>query len=144
VGEGRVRGIVKIFSFFFSLPLRERIKVRGAVSLMLFFFLSCSAPEPEIVKSLRFEPPLFDSFKQNTYLRYTLTKPAEVSIYILNSNGERIKTIAENLRLTQGSQSHGWKGDNDKGEFQSTGIYIGAVVVKGNKTYKTTVEIFHW
>jgi hypothetical protein len=78
-------------------------RVRGVVSLMLLFFLSCSTPEPEIVKSLRFEPPLFDSFKQNTYLRYTLEKPAEVSIYILNSNGERIKTIAENLRLTQGS-----------------------------------------
>jgi len=112
--------------------------------LLAPLLFSCSAPEPEIVKSLRFEPPLFDSFKQNTYLRYSLEKPAEVSIYILNSNGERIKTIAENLRLTQGSQSHGWKGDNDKGEFQTTGIYIGAVVVKGNKTYKTTVEIFHW
>jgi hypothetical protein len=140
-----VRGAVELFPLPFSpLPVVGEGRVRGVVSLMLLFFLSCSAPEPEIVKSLRFEPPLFDSFKQNTYLRYTLTKPAEVSIYILNSNGERIKTIAENLRLTQGNQSHGWKGDNDKGEFQTTGIYIGAVVVKGNKTYKATVEIFHW
>jgi flagellar hook assembly protein FlgD len=102
---------------------------------MLLFFLSCSTPEPEIVKSTTGQ-------LQTKHLFEIYKKPAEVSIYI--RNGERIKTIAENLRLTQGSQSHGWKGDNDKGEFQTTGIYIGAVVVKGNKTYKTTVEIFHW
>jgi hypothetical protein len=120
------------------------LKMRALLLFAPLVLFSCSVPEPEIVKSLRFEPPLFDSFKQNTYLKYTLTKPAEVSIYILDKNGNIIKTIAENLRLTQGSQSHGWKGDNDNGEFQTTGIYIGAVVVKGNKTYKTTVEIFHW
>jgi hypothetical protein len=134
----------KLLNVFNPLPAVGEGRVRGVVSLMLLFFLSCSVPEPEIVKSLRFEPPLFDSFKQNTYLRYTLTKPAVVSIYIFDKDGNIIKTIAENLRLTQGSQSHGWKGDNDNGEFQTTGIYIGAVVVKGNKTYKTTVEIFHW
>jgi len=106
--------------------------------------IGCQAPEPEIVKSLRFEPPLFDSFKQNTTLKYTLTKPATVSIYIYDREGNKIKTIAQNLHLTQGAQSHGWKGDNDLGEFQSVGIYIGVVEVKGNKTYKTTVEIFHW
>lgn len=105
---------------------------------------SCQAPEPELVKSLKFEPPLFDSFKQNTVLKYTLTKPAVVSIYIYDREGNKVKTIAENLNLTQGAQSHGWKGDNDKGEFQTAGIYIGAVAVKGNKTYKATVEIFHW
>jgi len=96
------------------------------------------------VKSLRFEPPLFDSFKQNTILRYTLTKPAQVSIYIYDAEGNLVKTIARDLYLTQGSQSHGWKGDNDQGQFQTAGIYIGVVSVKGNKTYKATVEIFHW
>jgi len=130
----------KLLKGFNPLPLWER----ALCVLLATLLFSCSVPEPEIVKSLRFEPPLFDSFKQNTYLKYTLQKPAEVSIYILDKDGNIIKTIAENLRLTQGSQSHGWKGDNDKGEFQTTGIYIGAVVVKGNKTYKTTVEIFHW
>jgi hypothetical protein len=39
-GEGKGEGSVKIFSTFLSLPLRERIKVRGAVK----FFSSFLSP----------------------------------------------------------------------------------------------------
>ncbi|MEN3039230.1 MAG: hypothetical protein ABDI07_08805 [Candidatus Kryptonium sp.] len=112
--------------------------------IMSILLLLCQTPEPNIIESLRFEPPLFDPFKQNTKIKYNLLKPATVSIYIYDREGRKIKTIAENLNLTAGNQSHGWKGDNDQGEFQTAGIYIGAVAVKGNKTYKTTVEIFYW
>lgn len=105
---------------------------------------ACSAPEPEIVKSLRFEPPLFDSFKQNTKLKFELTKPATADIFITDREGNLIKTIATSINLTRGTQTFGWKGDTNEGYFAPVGIYIGTVKIKNNKTYKTTVEIFHW
>jgi hypothetical protein len=115
------------------------------ITLILTLTLAnCTTPEPELVKSLRFEPPLFDSFKQNTKLKFELIKPATLDIYITNREGKTIKTIATSISLTQGTQTFGWKGDTDEGYFAPVGIYIGVVNVKNNKTYKTTVEIFHW
>jgi hypothetical protein len=90
-------------------PLPRCLWERALCVLLAPLLFSCSVPEPEIVKSLRFEPPLFDSFKQNTYLRYTLTKPAEVSIYILTTATEKelkpsLKTYAllKDLKATVG------------------------------------------
>ena len=119
-------------------------KIYRAIPLILIILTNCSIPEIDIVRSLRFEPPLFDSFKQNTKLKFTLLKPAIVSIYIKDTNGNIIKTIAVDLHLTQGTQSHGWKGDTDRGLFAPAGKYIGVVDVKNNKKYMAEVEIFHW
>ena len=115
-------------------------------AMLLVVFPSCTSPiSPDdlLVSSCRFEPPLFDSFRQNTKLSYTLNQPATVSIYILDQGRSVVKTVAVNLSLSKGSHSHGWKGDSDEWTFVPTGIYIGQVVVKGKK-FEATVEVFHW
>ena len=114
---------------------------------MLIALLSCCSqpisPDDLLVSSCRFEPPLFDSFRQNTKLSYTLNQPATVSIYILNQDRNVVKTVAVGISLSKGSHSHGWKGDSDEWTFVPTGIYIGQAIVKGKK-FEATVEVFHW
>ena len=107
---------------------------------------SCRNPlsaDDLLVTSCRFEPPLFDSFKANTKLSYTLSSPATVSVYILNRQREVIKTVAVDLAESKGSHSHGWKGDSDDTLFVTSGIYIGQVRTN-EKTFEATVEVFHW
>ncbi|MCL5266757.1 MAG: hypothetical protein M1469_01475 [Bacteroidetes bacterium] len=107
---------------------------------------ACSSPiSPDdlLVSSCRFEPPLFDSFRQNTKLSYSLSQPAAVSVLILDQDRNVVKTVAVNLSLSKGSHSHGWKGDSDELTFVPTGIYIGQVNAKGRK-FEATVEVFHW
>ena len=113
---------------------------------LIALFSCCSqpiSPDDLLVSSCRFEPPLFDSFKQNTKLSYTLNQPATVSIYILDQDRAVVKTVGVDLSLSKGSHSHGWKGDSDEWTFVPTGIYIGQVIVKGKK-FEATVEVFHW
>ena len=115
--------------------------------IMLAAIFSCCSqpisPDDLLVSSCRFEPPLFDSFRQNTKLCYTLNQPTTVSIYILDQDRAVVKTVAVDLSLSKGSHSHGWKGDSDEWTFVPTGIYIGQVIVKGKK-FEATVEVFHW
>ena len=125
----------------FSCALRHAL-----CAMLLVVFPSCASPiSPDdlLVSSCRFEPPLFDSFRQNTKLSYTLNQPAMVSIYILDQDRIVVKTVAVNLPLSRGSHSHGWKGDNDEWTFVPTGSYIGQVIVKGRR-FEATVEVFHW
>ncbi len=125
----------------FSCALRNAL-----CAMMLVVSPGCASPiSPDdlLVSSCRFEPPLFDSFRQNTKLSYTLNQPATVSIYILDQDRSVVKTVAVNLSLSKGSHSHGWKGDSDEWTFVPTGIYIGQVIVKGKK-FEATVEVFHW
>ena len=125
----------------FSCALRHAL-----CAMLLVVFPGCASPiSPDdlLVSSCRFEPPLFDSFRQNTKLSYTLDQPAMVSIYILDQDRIVVKTVAVNLPLSRGSHSHGWKGDNDEWTFVPTGSYIGQVIVKGRR-FEATVEVFHW
>ena len=115
-------------------------------AMLLVVFPSCTlpiSPDDLLVSSCLFEPPLFDSFRQNTKLSYSLNQPATVSIYILDQDRNVVKTVAVNLSLSKGSHSHGWKGDSDEWTFVPTGIYIGHIIVKGKK-FEATVEVFHW
>jgi len=124
----------------------EFIPLLAGLPFFAMLFISCRSPltaDDLLVTSCRFEPPLFDSFKANTKLSYTLSEPATVSVYILDRQREVIKTVAVNLAESKGSHSHGWKGDSDDTLFVTTGIYIGQVKTNG-KTFEATVEVFHW
>lgn len=125
------------------LSLWKRAGVRVFTFAMLFACCSPITADDLLVTSCRFEPPLFDSFKANTKLSYTLSSPTAVSVYILNQNGNIVKTIAVNLNESKGSHSHGWKGDSDDTLFVTSGIYIGEIKTN-EKSFEATVEVFHW
>ncbi len=130
----------------FAWPVPYRAPLAKLCIMVVALFCCCSqpiSPDDLLVSSCRFEPPLFDPFRQNTKLSYTLNQPATVSIYILDQDRNVVKTVAVSLSLSKGSHSHGWKGDSDEWTFVPTGIYIGQVIVKGKK-FEATVEVFHW
>ena len=133
---------IKLPSTLYAL-CAEYIPLMAGLSMLFFCCSQPISPDDLLVSSCRFEPPLFDSFRQNTKLSYTLNQPATVSIYILDQNRSVVKTVAVDLSLSKGSHSHGWKGDSDEWTFVPTGIYIGQVIVKGKK-FEATVEVFHW
>ena len=127
------------------LPSWERVWLNALFVLCAMIF-ACRIPitaDDLLVTSCRFEPPLFDSFKANAKLSYSLSQPATVSVYILNHQRRIVKTIAVNLSESKGSHSHGWKGDSDDTLFVTSGIYIGQVKTSG-KNFEATVEVFHW
>jgi hypothetical protein len=110
---------------------------------------ACTIPsdtnDPGIISSLRFEPSAFDSFRQNTVIRYSLSRATQVSIYIVIRDPlgtKLVKTIIENLNETKGSHSHTWLGDNEQGYFAPSGLYYGIVRVN-NKPYEAEVRIYH-
>ena len=127
------------------LPMRGRAWVRAIIAISMALFCCCNpiSADDLLVTSCRFDPPLFDSFKANTKLSYTLSSPATVSVYILDQNRNIVRTIAVDLNESKGSHSHGWKGDSDDTLFVTTGIYIGQIKTNG-KSFEATVEVFHW
>ena len=99
--------------------------------------------QPSIITNLRFSPDTFDSYQRNTSLKYSLLKPAEVSIEILDANGNKVKTLLEKLQETKGTHSHGWLGISDTGVFVPAGIYLAKVTADYCQAF-ASVEIFHF
>lgn len=112
--------------------------------------LSCQFPspadDPKLVSSLRFSPSAFDSFTQNTELRYTLAAPTRLSILIVHrdSSGTEslVKVLASGLAETAGTHAHAWLGDTMHGAFAPAGQYLGRLVIDG-KAFETQVLIYH-
>ena len=112
--------------------------------------LSCRLPspveDPELVRSLRFSPSAFDSFKRNTELRYTLKYPVRLSLLIVyrDSTGAEslVRTLAVDIAETAGAHAHTWIGDTMYGAFAPAGRYLGRLRV-GGESFETDVLIYH-
>jgi hypothetical protein len=110
---------------------------------------SCSLPTTTdlLVTSLRCSPSAFDSFRANTEIRYTLAKPATVTIYIAqrDDSGQLVlvNTLALNIYETKGSHGHTWLGDTAAGLFAESGLYIAILQIESNQ-YETSVRVFHF
>jgi flagellar hook assembly protein FlgD len=68
-------------------------------------------------------------FNNSTTLKFTLHKTSHVSIEILNSNGQKIKTLTNNT-LPEGNHQIDWRGTNDHGETVKAGIYFYRISTK--------------
>jgi len=123
--------------------------MKHAIALTLLA-LSCQFPspadDPELVSSLRFSPSAFDSFTQNTELRYTLKDPVRLSILIVrrDSSGAEslVKVLASECAETAGTHAHAWLGDTMHGVFAPAGQYLGRLVI-GGRAFDTDVLIYH-
>ncbi len=106
-----------------------------------------SPDDPVTVTNLRFTPSAFDSFKRNAEMKYTLSSPASVSLYIVKRDSSRhellVKTLARGLAETKGSHSVTWIGDTDGHYFAPVGIYLGLIRI-GSERFETVVEVFHY
>ena len=111
---------------------------------------SCSHPSaldhPDLVTDLRFSPSAFDSFRENTQIRYRLATPATVRITILRRDtlGREylVKTIWREGKETKGNHAHAWLGDTDQGVFAPAGEYLGVIAV-GLRRFEAGVRVYH-
>jgi hypothetical protein len=116
---------------------------------LLLFLNSCSLPSSTdlIITSLRCSPSAFDSFRTNTEIKYTLAKPASITIYIAqrDDSGQLVlvNTLAQNIYETKGSHGHTWLGDTAAGLFAESGLYIAILQIESNQ-YETSVRVFHF
>lgn len=130
-------------------PAFAAIRAQGSLFAIAVLLSSCSLPSQTdlLVSSLRCAPSAFDSFRTNTEIRYTLAKPATVSIYIArrDATGQLVlvNTLARNIYETKGSHGHTWLGDTAAGVFAESGLYIAILEIE-NSRYETTVRIFHF
>ena len=98
---------------------------------------------PNIITNLRFSPDVFDSYKGNTSLKFTLQEEARVSIWMSSASGQRVKHLVDNVVETKGTHSHGWLGLNDDGYFVPAGVYLATVTADSDEA-QTSVELFHF
>ena len=79
-------------------------------------------------------------------MKYSLKIPSTVSIYIVKKDSTRkellVKTLAEDLNETKGSQSITWIGDTDQRLFAPSGIYFGVIQIQ-QRRFETIVQVFH-
>ncbi len=77
-------------------------------------------PRPE---SFRLEQNYPNPFNPVTTIRFSLQKPANVSLIIYNSVGQRVKTLVTGF-LPKGEFLRRWDGKNDSGSNVSSGVYF--------------------
>ncbi len=143
-------GVMKRKILKYEENLRMNRALLPAFFLMLIFNC-CKIPDvyddPALVTNLRFSPGAFDSFRQNSDLKYTLKYPSPVDSYIVKkdaSGGEYlVKTLAVGLHETKGSHSITWLGDTDQRYFAPVGIYYGVINING-RISETAVQVFHF
>jgi hypothetical protein len=62
-------------------------------------------------------------FNNETIIKFSLAKPAQVSLTVYNILGQKVRTLVEG-RLQAGSQTVKWDGKDGKGNDLSSGIYF--------------------
>ncbi len=62
-------------------------------------------------------------FSESTAIKFELKQPSKVSLLVLNSFGEVVKTL-ENNKLSAGSYSYEWDGTNQNGTRVAAGMYL--------------------
>ena len=109
------------------------------------FLAGCLANpfRPDIITNLRCSPDVFDSYKSNTSVKYTLLQEATVSIWISSADGQRVKHLVDTRVETKGTHSHGWLGLNDHGYFVPAGVYLTTVKADSDEA-QASVELFHF
>lgn len=86
---------------------------------------SSSVAEEEISIPGYFEllPNFPNPFNNQTVIKYTLSKPAEVSLIIYNILGQKVRTLVKDEKQS-GTMSVAWNGKDDTGKEVSSGIYF--------------------
>lgn len=68
-------------------------------------------------------PNFPNPFNNQTLIKYTLSKPVEVSLTIYNILGQQVRTLVKDDKQS-GTMSVAWNGKDDRGKEVSSGIYF--------------------
>jgi hypothetical protein len=92
------------------------------------------APVPVSVSALRAQRAVAEP-QQNNTISYTLSADAVVSGYVLSPAGKVVRTLAQDVKESQGNQSFVWDGTDSNSNPVPDGIYtvqVGALDYAGN------------
>ena len=109
----------------------SRSRVEASISRLGIYRLrsTSSAAEGMPLRS-GLEPNYPNPFNGSTMIRYSLARPADVQLYILNVRGQRVRTLVDGAKGT-GSHVVTWQGRDDDGHEVATGVYLIALHVDG-------------
>jgi len=62
-------------------------------------------------------------FNPTTTIRFDLSKPADVSLDIYNTKGQKITTLV-NQQLERGTHTYRWEGEDENGKQVTSGVYF--------------------
>lgn len=109
----------------------SRSRVEASISQLGIYRLrsTSSAAEGMPLRS-GLEPNYPNPFNGSTMIRYSLARPADVQLYILNVRGQRVRTLVDGSKGT-GSHVVTWQGRDDDGHEVATGVYLIALHLDG-------------
>ena len=84
--------------------------------------------------------PYPNPFNNGTRIEYQLPKAGEINLSIFNTNGQLIKTLAQQYVSSPGTYNINWDGTNDLGATVSTGLYI--IVLRTNEFTQVRKAVF--
>ena len=90
-------------------------------------------------------PNPFDPASSNANIRFTLSKPADVTIKVYDFAGEFVTTLANNYRAEGGDVNIEWGGEAADGTDLANGTYICRVeATDGNRTEEVNLKVVIW
>jgi len=86
--------------------------------------------------------PKGNTFKTETYISFSLDKPASATVKVYNVTGHLVRLLASDRVLSEGRNALSWNGMDSDNEIVPTGAYIVAVTV-GDWTETTVVSVYN-
>ncbi|RMD92358.1 MAG: choice-of-anchor D domain-containing protein [Calditrichaeota bacterium] len=78
-------------------------------------------------------------FNPETTLRYNLAEPAQVSIYIYDPLGRKVRTLLRNASRNAGYYTQIWNGRDDSGNQVASGVYLYKIVAGQHATTRKMI-----
>jgi subtilisin family serine protease len=102
----------------------SRRQVEATVSKLGIYRLLSSDDNPAAPSfSYGLEQNYPNPFNGTTRIRYTLARQTDMELLILNTRGQRVRTLVDRVEAA-GSHVVSWDGDNDSGQPVASGIYL--------------------
>jgi hypothetical protein len=91
-----------------------------------------AASDAQMPTEFDLKPVYPNPFNSQVAIKFTLPQAANVTLYILNARGQRVRTIANGM-FAAGSYTQHWDSRDDHGANVSSGIYLTSLMTEGRK-----------
>ena len=102
----------------------EEDSYRGPVLFYPFIPIDTTSSIVYVSPPISISGPYPNPFSETTKIYFKLENQNFTSLYILDINGNRIKTLSQNENLEESLNCISWNGQSDSGQFVSNGLYF--------------------
>lgn len=97
-----------------------------------FFISSTDANKSTVIDLINFPNP-FDPDKEQTNIKFTLTRKAQVYLNLYDSAGDIVRELIKNKSMSAGEYYIKWDGKNYANQKLAFGVYICEIITKSSK-----------